>query len=349
MAPTVPDQKPASMPGTLAFTAIRNEGPFLLEWIAWYRMLGFENILIAHNDCTDHSPQLLRLLARNGVLSVKRHSPPENAPPQIAGYRAVRSHPLTNSCDWLYCCDIDEFLVVRKGDRTIRALLEGAEKFCCGIAVHWLAFGSDGHKGWSDEFVHQRFLRTGRGKSSQNCCFKSFIYKPQDFGNWRPHGFKDWKGDGTWGEGSNHWVMSDYSPFKEYDPNGRRISSSNWQQITHEAAQLNHYILQSHEQFAFKKGRPSPLNFVDRHTDDFFDRFDVNHQEDRSALDYMTWFDAEYARLVAIPGVLRLHHLCCADYLASMHEKHGSNPRDDPRWHFHRLTAQSLPKPERPT
>ena len=54
------------MQGSLALTAMRNEGPFILEWVAWQKMLGFENILIMHNDCTDHTPQLLRLLDRVG-------------------------------------------------------------------------------------------------------------------------------------------------------------------------------------------------------------------------------------------------------------------------------------------
>jgi hypothetical protein len=38
-------------------------------------MLGFENILVVFNDCTDHSPQLLRVLEKAGVLNCKRHRP----------------------------------------------------------------------------------------------------------------------------------------------------------------------------------------------------------------------------------------------------------------------------------
>ena len=46
---------------------MRNEGPFIVEWVCWYRMLGFD-VLIATNDCTDHSVALLDRLAEEGWL-----------------------------------------------------------------------------------------------------------------------------------------------------------------------------------------------------------------------------------------------------------------------------------------
>ena len=48
------------MPALRAFLVgtAKNEGPFLLEWVCWQRMLGFTDIVIVTNDCTDHSPAL---------------------------------------------------------------------------------------------------------------------------------------------------------------------------------------------------------------------------------------------------------------------------------------------------
>ncbi|MFN7053611.1 MAG: glycosyltransferase family 2 protein, partial [Gemmobacter sp.] len=48
--------------------SMRNEGAFLLEWVCWYRMLGFTDILVVTNDCSDHSPALLQALAAAGWL-----------------------------------------------------------------------------------------------------------------------------------------------------------------------------------------------------------------------------------------------------------------------------------------
>ena len=111
------------MQGSLVLTAMRNEGPFILEWVAWQKMLGFENVLIMHNDCTDHSPQLLRLLDRVGEISTKRHEPREGYSPQAEAYRIARRNRLVKQAEWMFTCDVDEFLMIHKGDGSIGALL----------------------------------------------------------------------------------------------------------------------------------------------------------------------------------------------------------------------------------
>jgi len=68
----------ASLPDSLAITATKNEGPFLLQWIAWQKAIGFERILVMHNDCTDFSARLLKLLEAHGVLTQLRHDPAQD-------------------------------------------------------------------------------------------------------------------------------------------------------------------------------------------------------------------------------------------------------------------------------
>lgn len=53
---------------------MRNEGPFIVEWVSWYRMLGFE-VLVVTNDCTDHSVELLQALQAAGWLHHQGHAP----------------------------------------------------------------------------------------------------------------------------------------------------------------------------------------------------------------------------------------------------------------------------------
>lgn len=332
------------MKGTLLLGAMRNEGPFILEWVAWYRMLGFENILIMHNDCTDHSPQLLRLLEKAGVISAKRHTPDKDQPPQMSAYRAARSHPLVKTCDWMFTCDTDEFLVIHKGDGTVKALLDGADRRFRGMAIHWLIYGNAEEEDWRDDFVHRRFLRSAWEKIPQNNCFKSFVYKPLDFGRWRPHAPKFWRGEGAWDTGTNRWVLSNERWFEAFHPTQNALNGTDNALITHKEAHLNHYILQTREQFAFKKGTPCAAELKQRYTDDFFTRFDRKGRENLSALKYRQAFDAAYDALVAIPGVLRLHHLCCADFVAAMCDKRGDDPSKDPRLRQHMEIANALPR-----
>ena len=43
-------------------TTVRNEGPYLWEWVAYHRMIGFHDIIVFQNDSNDGTDQILRLL-----------------------------------------------------------------------------------------------------------------------------------------------------------------------------------------------------------------------------------------------------------------------------------------------
>ena len=61
---------PVTLKDSLVFTTMRNEGPFILEWVAWQKMLGFDNVLILFNDCTDRSPQLSQVFGIRSIPTV---------------------------------------------------------------------------------------------------------------------------------------------------------------------------------------------------------------------------------------------------------------------------------------
>ena len=44
----------------------QEEGPFILEWIAYHQMLGITDFLFYSNDCTDGTDALLDGLAQQG-------------------------------------------------------------------------------------------------------------------------------------------------------------------------------------------------------------------------------------------------------------------------------------------
>ncbi|MDA5093243.1 glycosyltransferase family 2 protein [Aliiroseovarius sp. KMU-50] len=332
------------MKGTLAFTTIRNEGPFLLEWIAWQKMLGFERVLVMFNDCTDHSPQMLRLLAKAGEIGIKRHHPTEGEHPQPSAYRACRSHPYVKEATWMFTCDVDEFLVVHKGDGTIRTLLENGNVPWRGMGINWRIFGTNSHNRWEDGLVHRKFLRSSPSDVKQNSCVKSFVKDPLEFGMLRSHTPRFWNGQENWGSGGNYWVLSNGERWPIYNPDSTARNATEQPDIVHGDASVHHYILQTREQFEFKRGRLSAAEGLDRYNEDFFGRFNHNSTPNRDALEHKARFDTEYARICAIPGVMRLHHLSCADLVAEMCEKRGDDPKDDPRWQHHRTQAQSLPR-----
>ena len=332
------------MQGTLAFTTIRNEGPFLLEWIAWQKSIGFENVLILFNDCTDHSPQLLRLLQKAGEIGIRRHEPGPDQSPQPSAYRACRSHPMVKAADWMFTCDVDEFLVVHKGDGTIDALLDNGDVPWQGMAINWRIFGTNSFNRWEDGLVHRRFLRSAPTDAKQNSCVKSIMRNPLNFGMLRSHTPRHWNGPGAWGENGNHWVLSNGKHWPIYKPDSTARNATEREDIVHGDASVNHYILQTREQFDFKRGRASAAEGLDRYSDIFYKRFNHNSTPNDTALKHAARFDAEYARICAIPGVMRLHHLNCADFVQALCEKRGEDFRTDPRWQHHRDLAANFSK-----
>ena len=336
------------VPGSTVLGAQRNEGPFLLEWIAWYLALGFENVLIMHNDCTDHSPQLLRLLERAGVIAQQKVVTDPALPPQPQAHRQAARHRLIREADWAFTCDMDEFLVIHEGDGSLAALTDDpALAQAGGMAIHWRIFGTMGQVAWEDQLVHRRYTMAAPREAQQNSGFKTLTRWPGKWTFLRAHGPKNWNGPEPWGEPPYRLLLADGSPFDDYAHRGQAINHTEVERIRHDKAQVNHYALQSVEKFLLKRGVPGAGDNEVRYTDDFFARFDWNAVEDTSALAHGARFDAAYARLTAIPGVLRLHHHCCADFVEAMNLKVGLDPIEDPRLAFHRETARSLPGPDR--
>lgn len=332
------------LPNSTAVTAFRNEGPFVLEWVAWYRMLGFENILIVHNDCTDRSPPLLRLLEREGKVVQKKNRPDPAKPPQPQNFLVATDHRLVREADWVFVADADEFLVVHAGDHSVAALADEIDGKAIGMAVNWRIFGSSDEAEWEDTLVHRRFTRAARIEAQQNAGVKTFFKRPTDFKKLRNHGPAGWVSDEPWGQGDRMFILADGAPYPAYVPHRAPQNGTAEARWSNDLAQVNHYAVQTREQSAFTRNRPSPATFLNRRNDEFFVRFDRNEEENLSALAYREAFDAEHAALTAIPGAMRLHHLCCADYIGLMCEKRGDDPKQDRRWQMHMDTANSLPK-----
>ncbi|MDJ0827940.1 MAG: glycosyltransferase family 2 protein [Rhodobacter sp.] len=318
----------------LVAAAMRNEGPFIVEWVSWYRMLGFDHILVATNNCTDHSPELLDALQAVGWVTHITHAPPPGTPPKRSAHRAFREHPLTARTEWLMVCDVDEFLVLHEGDGTIGGFLGDARLDVLGIAFHWKCFGTGGQVAWRDGLVHRTFTRAAPERHRANAWFKSIFRTPLSFGRFGAHGPHRFKG--VWGKGGHRWIDTKGRELGNYDATERPQKATAADRVTHAAAQMNHYVLRSEESFGLKRSTLSAAALRDRYSDDFYALFNRNEVEDQSALAYTERFDAVHAEAMALPGVARLHHLCCADYVARLAAKAGRPPEDDPR-HAHHL------------
>ena len=319
---TDPDEK------FLVFAAMRNEGAFLVEWVCWYRMLGFD-VLVGTNDCTDHSVALLTALADAGWLTHFSHDP-GTSPPKQSAHRHMRRQPAVAATDWLLICDVDEFLVIHTGDGSIRGYLGQIGRDFLGVVFHWQCFGTGGHALYQDGLVHQQFQRRGTAQHRVNTSFKSLFKSPLRYRRYSDHG--PFIYDGVWGAAPDNFVNADGKFIERFLTDTHPVRFTDLEDIAHASAQLNHYMIRSDESFDLKRGTPSASAHVNRYTDQFYKTRNRNGIVDTSALRYADQFATMHAQAMALPGVARLHHLCCAEYVERLCAKKGTDYRADARW-----------------
>ena len=104
----------------LAILTVKNEGAFLLEWLAHHRAVGFDDFLVYSNDCSDGTDLMLDRLAAMGWLTHVRNDGPHPQGPQWAALKAADRHPAKAAADWVLFIDIDEFVNIHAGGRRLQ-------------------------------------------------------------------------------------------------------------------------------------------------------------------------------------------------------------------------------------
>ncbi|MEP5759927.1 MAG: glycosyltransferase family 2 protein [Litoreibacter sp.] len=244
---------------TLMLTVMRNEGPYILEWLAHHFALGFDDLLIFTNFCTDNTDKILDRLEIMMPHRVK-HQPnpkvmfPERGKWHIMALRYAGFFGRYRSADWLYVTDADEFLNLKGDICTLDELTTKTGPFDA-ISFTSVAFGSNGHKHASKDLVTQRFTRTSidfeaAAKNSKPALTAvKTLYRNTIVGPRRPHRpvTKEFSKTGeTWINGSGSVLPPEWT-----DGAGKAIKGNG----TRDLAQLNHYAVKSAAEFLLKVER----------------------------------------------------------------------------------------------
>lgn len=291
---------------TAIVTTMKNEGPFILEWLAWHRAIGVDDFLIYTNDCSDGTDTMLDLLQRKGLVQhrINPYVPGGELKPQHAALQAAEAEPVMQDCGWGICMDVDEFINVKIGDGTLAALYAAMGKANM-ISLTWRLFGNAEVHGFEDRFITEQFTRCAPElirKPHQAWGFKTLfrnieLYKK--LGVHRPKGLKP----DLWQE--VRWLNGSGRPMpKEMFRNAWRSTTETY---GYDWVQLNHYAVRSAESFLVKRDR-GRVNHVDRDQGlNYWFRMNHNVAEDRSALRMLPAARAEYDRLLADPEIRAAH------------------------------------------
>lgn len=284
---------------------MKDEAPYLLEWFAHHMAVGFTDILVYTNDCSDGTDAMLMRLEELGLGHHRRNDIPEGRKPQPSALKHAQQEPIVQDSDWVLVFDADEFLCINLGDGTLDTLISAAGQ-ANGIVITWRIFGSGQVQDWSREPVSEQYLMAAPPLWNKGWGVKTMFKFDPDYwklGIHRPsikakHLESDFPDSVNWLNGSG-LPMEDYFKYRGWR-SIRRTVGYDW-------AQINHYAVKSIDAYAVRKFRGNVNLKADKYNADYWALQDRNEVRDTSALRYQDKRAAIVTELLKDPVLNTLH------------------------------------------
>lgn len=292
---------------------MRNEGAFLLEWVAHYLALGFQRIFVLTNDCDDGTDAMAERLSQLIPLTHIRNEVPEGGFAQVEGMARLKALGDLEQVDWLLHCDADELLYLHMPDPDIGGFVAELPP-CDAVAFDWRFVGTELDL-WPGGLVVENCPKGSAGAGKPES-FSKTLFRPELFESFSDHMPKF---------PSRPVVVvnsrgEELPPGAMSHPNKSRYIRGSFEHLGWEAAEMRHYALRSKEAFAVKALRGFGINpRVGKYRvgSRFWreaDRRDVELAQNPRWLDRLR---GGVARLMADPEIAALQ----ARALAVLHEK----------------------------
>lgn len=299
----------------LILTCMKNEGPFILEWVAYHLSIGADHFLVYTNDCEDGTPEILNRLAVMGVVTHRDNARKPNQRPahQVRAFRKAPRERVYRRSDWVSVIDADEFINIHVGDRSLRALTAAADAAKC-ISLTWRVFGSGGVTQFRDDFLTEQMQRAApvHCPTPMQAWGMKSIHRTdavEIIGCHRPRRVMD----GDW-EALN-WINGNADLMPE------RFHTANWRMDRETAgyalAQINHYAVRSQQTYLLKAARgrgytPDMLGAA------YWQQMDRNEEEEASIQPLLPAAREVYSALLKDPVLSELHQSAVAWHRAQI-------------------------------
>jgi hypothetical protein len=171
----------------LGITSIqRNRGKWIVEWLAFHMVVGFEHFyLYAHKSTDDMTATLLKLARRYDITV---HPLDDQPQPQLLAYQHA-ANAYADRVDWMAFIDGDEFLHPAQGFQIAPALAMFDTQPLSALAAYWVCYGSSGHVRDPDGLVLQDYPRHSGADFLPNRHVKSIVRGRQAIGVRSSHVF----------------------------------------------------------------------------------------------------------------------------------------------------------------
>jgi hypothetical protein len=219
---------------------VKNEAPYLEEWLAYHHALGVQHFFIYDNGSTDGLPRLMERWVNHGLVTVLYWPLPGG---QIDAY----THALRffgPSFDWLAYFDVDEF-VVPLVDDDIPTLL-GRWPEAADVRIPRVDFGYSGHREAPDLLSIEAYTERA------NVFDRDPAKPPRVKTVVQPRGIS--------AVGIHTATVAD-APISV---DGEPVPTQTVGKDSHQFVQLNHYYTRSFEEFEAKRFRGSGTGRIAR-------------------------------------------------------------------------------------
>ena len=218
----------------------RLENQYAVEFVEWYKNLGFDKIFIYDNNHGDeeHFEEVLQSYIDEGLVEIVPFRDMENI--QLKAY-TLCYNTYDKDYDWIAFFDFDEFLVL-KNDASIHDFLERFNDFDC-VKINWMGYTDNNLVANDGRPVNERFTQ------------------PADFDLCVQYNFPEnyhTKSIVRCGKENFVWRWSPHIPMcvtKACNPDGVRVDNSPFQPYTYQNAYIKHFSTKTLEEYINVKAK----------------------------------------------------------------------------------------------
>ena len=225
---------------------LKNETPYLIEWIDHHLKIGVEYFVLYDNNSTIPAKKTLDAYIKKGIVKVLDCKITNT--PHLKAY----THCLYNMhdrTDWIAYIDIDEFIVLKK-HHDIHSFLKDYDDYA-GVCLNWVIYTANNHISKPEGLVMQNYTEPTPDDFSPNRHVKSIVHPG----------------------GVNTICSSHYPQYADdyYGVNEKYVFVPQaWSDFSNEVAQINHYFTKSFEEWLEKIGRGQGDSTHTREVDEFW-------------------------------------------------------------------------------